>query len=237
MRTEIDLLLNIQANDDQRRDLTAAINRKFTEKERLQQRLSKEKARLEEWHAKLAALDRLSQQKNLEVDTTADQIIKIQQRLNHSIISFKEMEALRIKLVSEKQRVDQMEDEALNLMEQIDAMRKEIPAKEADSFKLKEKITAQIWAIDTEIAGWKDKITAQEVEREKLCDRVHDQILAHYNRLRSEFDNPVVEIRDGSSLSCQGCNLTIHANIVEKARTQTEIIFCENCSRILYYRR
>ncbi|HBR10597.1 TPA: hypothetical protein DD712_05055 [Candidatus Acetothermia bacterium] len=235
MRTEIDLLLNIQANDNQRRDLAVAINRKFAEKERLQQRLNKEKARLEKWHAELAELDRLSRQKNLEVDTIADQIIKIQQRLNHSIISFKEMEALRIKLDSEKRRVDRLEDEALNLMERIDAMREEAPAKEADFITLKEKIAAQIRAIDAEIAGRKDEIVAQEVEREKLCSMVHKQLLAHYNRLRNEFDNPVVEIRDGAS--CQGCNLTIHANIAERARTETEIIFCENCSRILYYRR
>jgi len=235
LRREIDLLLDIQANDDQRRDLTAAITRKIIEKERLEQWLSNEKAQLEEWHAELAALERLSQQKNLEVDTIADQIIRMQQRLTHSIISFKEMESLRIKLVSENKRVDQMEDEALNLMERIDAMRKEIPTKEAAYVKLKEKITTQIQAINTEITGWKDKITAQEIEREKLCDKVPEQLLSRYNRLRNEFDNPVVEIRDRSS--CPGCNLTIQANIVEKARTETEIVFCENCSRILYYRR
>ncbi|MCI2426099.1 C4-type zinc ribbon domain-containing protein [Candidatus Acetothermia bacterium] len=235
MRTEIDLLLEIQAIDDQRRDLAVAINRKCTEKERLQQYLSDEERRLEEWHTELTELTRRSRQKNLEVDTLADQITKMQQRLNHSIISFKETEALQIKLAGERKRVDQMEDEALNLMERIDAMRKETPTKEADFVQLTERIAAQIRAIDTEITGWRDKITAQEREREKLCDRVQKQLLAHYNRLRNEFDDPVVEIRDGTS--CQGCNLTIHANIVEKARTETEIVFCENCSRLLYYRR
>jgi len=92
-------------------------------------------------------------------------------------------------------------------------------------------------AVEIEIKSTIQKINAEgrelKIERDKLTDQADPEILKIYNRLlKNKKDRVVVPIENRT---CSGCHIALtaqHENLVRKGE---RLIFCEHCSRILYW--
>lgn len=70
-------------------------------------------------------------------------------------------------------------------------------------------------------------------EREKLIPRLNPVLLEQYEKLRQLKDGlSVVSIEDGV---CEGCNVKVPPSLVGRVKRGEEIVYCENCNRILCY--
>ncbi|HDL86569.1 MAG TPA: hypothetical protein ENH11_09650 [Candidatus Acetothermia bacterium] len=170
---------------------------------------------------------------NLEVDKLDDQIREYQDQLDTGIISFKEMEALRMKISNQRIRIGEMEDEALHLMDEIEETTAQharevenLAAREVDLDSEMAKIDVHIEQLRRELDDWKEK-------RARIVAVLPRHTVQQYDHLHVKFDDPVVPIEKGT---CSGCKLTVSGTTVERARDGMEIVTCENCSRILYAR-
>jgi uncharacterized protein len=97
---------------------------------------------------------------------------------------------------------------------------------EADSLVLENEIAASIKLINEEGA------TLQE-QRNRLVKMANLEILAIYERLlRNKKDRVVVPIENRT---CSGCHIVLTAQQENLVRKGENLVFCEHCSRVLYW--
>ncbi len=130
---------------------------------------------------------------------------------------------------SEKREI---EDLLLELMEKEEELTQFLP-----SFKVKAETEKN--SLDGErkvlISNLK-KLTSQgekfHDEREKLVPRLNPVLWEQYEKLRQQKDGlAVMPIKDGI---CQGCNVKVPPSLIGRVKRGKEIVYCENCNRILY---
>jgi predicted nucleic acid-binding Zn-ribbon protein len=124
--SEIKQLLDVQQIDEKLRELDSHITHLRGQCEQLEQKAEQERSHVAELREQLRQLEHDSRMKTLQVDELDQNIRAYQKRLDEGIISFKEMEDLREKIVSERARIGRMEDEALQMMDRIEAGRSEL---------------------------------------------------------------------------------------------------------------
>ena len=233
MTEEITLLLTLQENDQQQADRQAQVRRLEAQKAQVERTLKDEQELVEHIRQTLNHLEQTSRSKNLEVDDLDMQIRNYQQRLDEGIISFKEMEALRTKIAYQRKRISEMEDEALALMDDIEEEKTHLASAQATLAEREQELDSSYEKITQQIERVKEEIALAQKERAEIAEKLQAHLLARYEKLHTEYYDPVVVIIDGT---CSGCKLKVSGNTVERARSDMDIITCENCSRILYVR-
>lgn len=116
-------------------------------------------------------------------------------------------------------------DEIDNLKAQVDKegafLKEEEVAFQAEKKKISDKIK-DVEAALTELGG-KRKIAAEEIDK---------KLLAAYERILKGRDGlGIVTVKD---YSCQGCFMNVPAQVVNEIKMHDHLVFCENCTRILY---
>ncbi len=232
MLSETRQLLDLQQADARLADVTSHLDRLSAHRRQLEERIAQERAALAALRDALQKLELESRARNLEVDELDMHIRAYQDRLDKGIISFKEMEDLRTKIAGERTRINHLEDDALDLMTQIEVARAELVQGQADTASHEKHLQAQMEAIAGEIRETEEGRLAQaRSERDALAAATPPYLLARYEALRVTFSNPVAAIEH---CTCGGCKIRVSANAVERARAGREIVTCEHCSRILH---
>ena len=81
----------------------------------------------------------------------------------------------------------------------------------------------------------KKELAELQAGRAELAAAVDETARTRYERLfKSKGDNVVVGVEHGV---CGGCHMKLPAQILVTCRSQSEIVSCINCGRILYYTR
>lgn len=231
MNEEIVLLLALQEKDQQRSDLTSQVENLNAQKEQIKRKIERERTEVETLGERMEELKHESRLKNHEVDQLDIQIHDYRKELKTGIISYKEMEALRIKITNQSERIDEMENAALSLMDQIEEMTVRLNKANADLSAREEKLNADCAGIIGHITQVKAGMEEVERERTEIAAKIPSHLLKRYEHLHTKFSDPIVTINDGA---CSGCKLTVGGTTIGRVRGGLEIVSCENCSRILY---
>ena len=231
MLAEIEQLLALQEIDGELADLKAHLESLGSQRKRVEERIESERGSVESLRQRLAELERDSRLKNLEVDELDASIREYQSRLDTGIISFKEMEDLRVKIESERGRISRMEDEALALMDSIEQAREELAEAEENLKAREEELRAEIARIASTLTDTEDRIADLNAERGRLTAGIGPYLLSQYETLHTKYPDPLAAIVHGT---CTGCKLKLSANTIERAKGGMGVVQCEHCSRILY---
>jgi uncharacterized protein len=228
---EIAQLLEIQCIDQRLVEASEHIKRLNRDRARLEEKVVEADQAFAAQQQDLKQLEHDSLMLNLHVDELDNNIRDYQHRLDTGIISFKEMEDLRAKIISERKRINQMEDDALQMMDRIASDKAAIDvAKTALSERHKE-LAAAIAEADAEIGRENDEIAALQEQRAALAGEMSEFLLSQYESLHRKFADPIVTI---NNMTCAGCKLKLSGSTIERARGSLSIVTCEHCSRILY---
>jgi predicted nucleic acid-binding Zn-ribbon protein len=228
---EIKQLLELQAIDERLADAAARVARLDREIERLHALIEDERASAAATQTALHQLHHDSRMKNLEVDDLDSQIRGYQKRLDEGIISFKEMEDLRVKIGSERTRFDRLEDDALSLMEAIEEKATEAASAETRLTEREAALRQQIGIAEAEIVETRAELGRLADDRQKATGGIPTYLVSQYETLHARHPQAVAEIRNGT---CAGCKLRVSGNTTERARSEKGVVTCEHCSRILY---
>jgi predicted nucleic acid-binding Zn-ribbon protein len=228
---EIRQLIDLQTTDGQLREFTVRIERLRAQQKQIKQRIAAETSQIERHREHLSELEHDSRMKNLEVDELDMNIRDYQQRLDHEIISFKEMEDLRAKIASERRRISAMEDEALVLMDTIAETRQALQQAETDCLAKVKQLRSQIGDIDKQTSEIQSTAEGLADERIRLCEQIPSYLIKQYDTLKARSAEPIALIRNGT---CSGCKLKLSGSTIERVRGGTAIVNCEHCSRVLY---
>ncbi len=231
MHKVIAILLDIQASDASQGVMIAQIRILEAQQRQLVVKLEATEERIKEKHHHLRELEHASLMRNLQVDELDVQIREYQRSLDDDIISYKEMEVLREKIALERNRINGLEDQALEMMEEIEAAKAALGEAERDLETRRAGHASQMAELDALIAEQQRLLANEKRIRDELAGNVSTYVLEKYDALRADFSDPVVGIDSGT---CGGCKLRLSSSTIERVRGERDLVTCENCNRILY---
>ena len=174
--------------------------------------------------------------------------------------------ALEASLTAEQQKHQKFKDDLNKMtspnikvyetvMREIDISRKAISAQETELLKLMERIErleaqvnerqpvvdARRVEIDQQLSNWETTVTVHRerlaqlsLERGPMLATLSPPVRATYERLSRMRSG--LALAEARNYSCTACRISIRPHVYNQIRQAKEIITCENCGRILYFR-
>lgn len=206
-----------------------------------------ELARITELQARLKELDgqriehetaasdlaRAQKKADAEVELVKTRRTRDEQRLSSGSVSNpKDLASLQHELVALERRIATLEDDELEIMEALEEAQARVTNVQGDLDSLKAELDEQIAARDSAIVEIDQQATGAQDERETTAAVVPADLIALYDKLRSQYGVGAAALR---ARRCEGCRLEINgADLRElKAAPEDEVLRCPECSRIL----
>jgi hypothetical protein len=134
-----------------------------------------------------------------------------------------------------KQAIVKLDDQQLELMEQAEAVQKEVQSANQGLAEARKVTDGQIADLAKREENLKKDLAALESNRAELLAAVEPSAASRYERLlKNKGATVVVGVQHGV---CGGCHMKLPAQILVTCQAQSEIVTCINCGRILYYTR
>ena len=151
---------------------------------------------------------------------------------NGSITDLKQLEHLTREKDAVLSKIDEIEFDILEKMDENEALQKENNSLKDELYKLNLEILDISNIIHKEIKQLQIRIQNAEHERSNILPNIDGEILNKYEKIRTKRGKGIVHINDRI---CVGCNMRIPTYLLKDLKKGDEIIYCESCGRILYY--
>lgn len=217
--------LQLDELETERKEVTERLetNRGFLQK--LVDDLEGQKTELDEIRA-------LQQQKQEDLKEIQEQHTKRKKRLT-SVSSTKEYAAVEKEIEVLKKSVEQTEEELLHLAEVIENTQLNIEEKEEKVSQLKEGMSADEKDATKQLKELESRIAELRAEETKSRDSVAKRVLYKYDFIRSR--RPGLALVAASDEHCEGCFMSLPAQLYIEVQRGETLVTCPSCQRILYF--
>lgn len=130
-------------------------------------------------------------------------------------------------------QVGQMETEMISSIESVESIKSDLVRFDGTCKRTVKEIKNYKKKNETILKDIQNKIDTEEKEIQKYTKDLDPKLLTKFNGLRKNRGKAVVTVAKDV---CSGCNMFIPSYLHEKIRNMDEIITCEQCGRILYYK-
>jgi uncharacterized protein len=232
MLAEIEQLLAVQDHDTNIKALQNELETLPFERNRLEKAIQDRITSLELVRQRAKEIE--VERKKLELDASArrDQIAKyktqqFQTRKND------EFQALGNEIGRLEKEINQIEDHEIDLMEQAENIGREIQRADSDSKVEQAQIQQQLGTLKQKGEVLTKTLEETKTARGKAATAFTDrELLLRYERIfHSKGGNAVVPIEHEV---CGGCHMKNTTTNVHRAKLAREVVYCEQCGRILY---
>lgn len=133
-----------------------------------------------------------------------------------------------------KKLISALETQILELLETIETLEREVREQTPEIEAKRQHVDALLAEYATAVERLTEELHRMREERERLARTIRPDLLQRYLRLVELRDGiALAEVRDGS---CTACYMTVRPQVYADVRKGEEILTCDHCSRILYYR-
>jgi predicted nucleic acid-binding Zn-ribbon protein len=232
LRDQLELLWEIQKIDLDLRQIRDEQDRFPREMRKLDEKQSIEKERLQKEKEKIESLEKERRQKESHLTAEIDRIKKAEGKMSE-VKTNKEYQALLNEMEAVKTANSREEEAILQILEEIDELRKVFSKKEKELAAAQEKIEAERKTIQERMTQ-NDALLKKEMERrEALSKQLESRLYGLYNTLTEKRQGiGVVTVRHET---CQGCFVHIPPQMFIEVQKNKDLIRCPNCNRILYW--
>jgi uncharacterized protein len=230
----IEKLLILQDRDRKIRRVEQELGHIGPERETLRTKAATTQTQLEVAKNRVKQIE--SDRKRLELDVEG-QKSQIEKYANQQLQTRKneEYRALAHEIELCREAIVKIEDEEIVLMERGEVGQREVTRATLEANEAKKQVESQVAELDQREANLKKELAELQTGRAELAAAVEETARTRYERLyKSKGDNVVVGVQHGV---CGGCHMKLPAQILVTCRSQSEIVGCINCGRILYYTR
>jgi hypothetical protein len=233
MLAALERLVQLQRLDSEIAELEAVAAAIPDQIRGLEEQWRQAKAALDAATAETDRLQKVRRQRERELEECGAQLKKRQARL-FEIKTNQEYSAVLKEIDALKEKVSALEEEILLLLEQIEgsqqAQRQEqerVRAKQAQFDQARHQKEAELREIH-------DRLSRLRAARKDQAAQIDGSLLQQYLRLlKSRAGLAVAPARNGS---CEGCHVALTPQLYNEVRRNEEILTCERCGRILYWR-
>ncbi len=220
MREEITRLMSLQAIDRELQELEQSLSSVAGHVEQLRQEIDVQQAELDHLLAEdqQGAVNR--RQLERELAEGEARIRTKRMRLNQ-VRNDKELQALRL------------EAELLAAMEAAEPRTPKIKELSEALGKKRSELTAAEKEIASQVEDLKVSIRKQKLERDQMAGNIDVALLSRYEMIFSRRNGLAVAEAKGGT--CQGCRMRLPPQLYNEIQRHSQVHFCPNCQRILYY--
>ncbi|NLT95288.1 MAG: hypothetical protein GXW85_07090 [Clostridia bacterium] len=152
---------------------------------------------------------------------------------NGSTNSPKELESMKVKLDEIKERISQLEDQALANMDILEDKVQLLNRHTSLLNELKKEYIKNVKLYQKNKTELNEKMTFEEKRRAELVSMLSDNLLSLYQRAQEKFKNRGIA-RAEKGL-CSGCRVEIPIMHLQNIKLGNNIYTCEQCGRILIW--
>lgn len=182
-------------------------------------------------HQHLEELNRQQQSIEWEIDDLTSKLAPAEEKLySGRIRNPKELASLQHEIDLLKARRDQLEDKALEIMDQIElatgsiaTIDSELKILEAEWQSQQQQLSADLEQLRTILSNLKDK-------RQLVTAGIDPQTVEVYQELKKQKGTVVAKVEQGI---CRGCRISLPITELQQARSGT-LVRCSSCGRILF---
>ena len=228
---QIKLLIELQSLDTQILKIEQDLESIPEDIKRMNEAFEEKKTDLKKLEDGVKAIQLKRKEKELDLESKEGSIKKFQSQL-YQVKTNKEYTALEGEIGRAKADNSLIEEEILKIFDQIDAQNQKI-SKERDFLKTEEsKLDSEKKKLNDEVKRIGSEVDGLKAQRTDLVQRVDKAVLVKYDRILKGKDGlAVVPVAGGS---CQGCFRIMPSQVIHEINMKKDLVFCENCARILY---
>lgn len=186
-----------------------------------------------EQEAALRAAEKEFKEREWNTDELQKKIEPLERRLYEGrIANPKELEDLQQEVDSLKRRHSELEDQALEAMEGLEEAQRAVAEAERRLQQITDDSAAEQAELRGRQASLNEAIGALEGRRTEEGGRIDGELLRLYDQLRTTRQGRAVAKVEGGA--CQGCRISLPINLVQRARSGSDVVQCSSCERVLY---
>ena len=233
MLADLERLVELQRLDSEIAEVEAAAAAIPGVIRRIEEQLMKAKAALDAVTAETDRMTKLRRQQERELEEVTDQLKKRQSRL-FEIKTNQEYSAVLKEIEGLKHKVSVLEEAILVLLDQIEVELKALAEEEQRVRSSEAEALRDTQRKEAELRQLRGRLSELQGARKGRSKDVESSLLQQYLRLlKSRAGRAVAPVRDGS---CEGCHVALTPQLYNEVRRNEEILTCERCGRILYWR-
>src|SRR6266851_1601280 len=145
----------------------------------------------------------------------------------------KELQALAHEVETQKETNQRLEAELLAAMEAAEPRTPKIKELSEALGKKRSELTAAGKEIASQVEDLKVSIRKQKLERDQMAGNIGVALLSRYEMIFSRRNGLAVAEAKGGT--CQGCRMRLPPQLYNEIQRHSQVHFCPNCQRILYY--
>ncbi len=227
----LEKLLILQDRDQKIRQIQLEVKTLPQQRKNLEAQLAANAATLESLKKRARQLEIERKKLELDVGTRQNSISRLKTQ-QYETRKNDEFQAMGHEIERYEKEIVQLEDQELELMEQADKLKSEISIQEKMAAAGRDSVNRQLVDLDQKAKTLEARLGDLAKEREQLATTIDEDVLYRYERLfSSKGDAAVVAVEHGV---CTGCHMKVTTQTAVRAKSDSEIVSCEQCGRILY---
>ncbi len=166
-----------------------------------------------------------------EIDDLTGKITTVEKQLySGRITNPKELASLQQEVNTFKAKRDQIENKALEIIDQVELAETNVVATSDEIKKLEGEWHNRQQQLTAEIEQLKGKLSELKQKRQLLTDEFDPQAVDRYENIRKQRGQAVARVEQGI---CRGCRISLSSSELQQARGDN-LIQCGSCGRILF---
>lgn len=230
MHSDLEHLIELQAVDATIARLHSEISALPRRMASIETKLNASKTQVEKVKASMKTSEQAKRTHESDIQTQQQKISKYKdQSLN--VKTNPEYKALLEEIRFAEEAIQKLEDKILEGMIDTDTKKEELKAAENElksetaEIEHEKEQARQITAKD------EAELQQENAKRDELRKAISPDTLAHYDRVLKFRGSGLAMEKNGM---CMGCRVFLRPQVLQHVHTNNEIIFCDQCQRILY---
>ena len=147
----------------------------------------------------------------------------------------KEYTAVLREIDASRKHIGALESDILRHMEELETLDADLAERAPDVERMRAEVDLTLRALDAEQEAASRQLSEFGQRRKKLSEKMPRALFSSYDRKsRLSRGQALAEIR--SNGICAACRVRVRPKIFSDVRKGDQLVTCENCGRILYYR-
>ena len=232
MKQQVDLLVELQQIDSERKRIETKKHDLPVELERLKTTLRDFEEKVEEERKKIEDLYERHRLKENELKKGNETLKKTKSRL-FEVKTNKEYQALLKEIEVVNGRNDELESEIINVLEAIDTVKEQLEQEEKEYTVFRSECESDIGKIEEELNSIDSVLITIQKKYGDVKELIHADHLRRYDIIKQKRNNRAVvpvwkEI-------CGGCHMNIPPQMYNNLQKYEELMLCPHCNRIIYW--
>ena len=230
-KEQVKKLVQLQAIDSEIFDHTSQLDSFPIRLKEMDDSLEAKKGGMEAADAALKQIQVLKNEKEMEMQVKEEKIAKHESDL-YQIKNNKEYQALQHEIDSIKADVSMVEEEIINLFDEIEKAKLKCEEEKKIFEQETQSVDKEKQVIKGEEAELAARISELTSKRDECASGIGSDVLSKYQRILEKRGR--IALAMVKDQFCGACNMQLRPQVTNDAKLQKNLVFCENCGRMLY---